>query len=83
MGRVEQRIEHFEIALSGDAERHLDAMGAECGNDQLAAAEKSLVRRHHCASINCYGSHLRRCRRRTKGCSWTPGYLRTAKPIIG
>ena len=29
LGGVEQRVEHFEIALAGDAERHLDAMRAQ------------------------------------------------------
>ena len=28
-GRVEQRIEHFEITLAGDAEGHLDPVRAE------------------------------------------------------
>jgi hypothetical protein len=44
--RVEERIEHFEIAFAGDTEGHVDPVSAERGNDKLAAAEKSLVRRH-------------------------------------
>ena len=40
LGRIEQRVEHFEIALAGDAERHVDAMRAQRGDDELAAAEK-------------------------------------------
>jgi len=46
LGRIEERIEHFEIAFAGDTEGHVDAVSAERGNDELAAAEKSLVRRH-------------------------------------
>jgi hypothetical protein len=50
LGRVEQRIEHFEIALAGDAEGELVAVGAKCGNDELAAAEERLVCCHRCTS---------------------------------
>ena len=38
-GRVVERVEDFEIALAGDAEGHLDAMGAQRRDDELAAAE--------------------------------------------
>ena len=37
-GRVVERVEHFEIALAGDAERHLDAVRAQRRDDELAAA---------------------------------------------
>ena len=43
LGRVEQRVEHFEIALAGDAERHVDAMGAQRGDDELTAACRRFV----------------------------------------
>jgi len=54
LGRVEQRVEDFEIALARDAERHIDAMGTQRGDDQLPAAEK--VCRHrpfleHCCDL--------------------------------
>ena len=39
LGGVEERIEHFEIALAGDAERHLDAVRAQRRDDELAAAQ--------------------------------------------
>jgi len=38
--RIVERVEHFEIALAGDAERHLDAMRPERRDDELTAAEK-------------------------------------------
>src|SRR5204863_9553571 len=41
---VEQRVEDLEIALSRNAEGHIDAMRAQRGGDELAAAEK--IRRH-------------------------------------
>ena len=37
--RVVERVEDFEIAFAGDAEGHVDAMGAQCRDDELAAAE--------------------------------------------
>ena len=43
-GELRQRVEDFEITLSGNAEGHIDAMGAQRGDDELAAAEK--IRRH-------------------------------------
>ena len=46
LGRVVQRVEHFEIALAGDAERHLDAMRLEAADDQLAAAQRRKICRH-------------------------------------
>src|SRR5439155_25493648 len=48
--RIEQRIEHFEIALAGDAEGHVHAVGTKGRNDELAAAEERLVRCHRCTS---------------------------------
>ncbi len=39
LGRVVERVEHFEIALAGDAERHLDPVCLEAADDQLAAAQ--------------------------------------------
>jgi hypothetical protein len=44
--RVEESIEHFEIAFASDAEGHVDTMSAEGQDYELAAAEKSLFRRH-------------------------------------
>ena len=45
-GRVVEPVEHFEIAFPGDAKRHVDPMGAQCGNHELAAAEGREIRRH-------------------------------------
>jgi hypothetical protein len=39
-GVVEEGVEHFRIALAGDAEGHLHPMRAQRGADQLAAASK-------------------------------------------
>ncbi len=46
LGRVIKRVEHFEIALAGDAERHLDAVRPQCRDDQLTAALQGKIRRH-------------------------------------
>ncbi len=46
VGRVEQRVEHFEIALAGDAERHPHPMRPQRRDHQLAAAHQAQVRRH-------------------------------------
>ena len=53
-GGVVERVEHFEIALAGDAERHLDTVRAQRRDDELAAAQFGQVGRH---------SLLPRCRR--------------------
>ena len=39
LGRVKERVKHFEVAFAGDAERHVDAVRAQRRDDQLAAAE--------------------------------------------
>ncbi len=52
LGGVEERVEHFEIALAGDAERHPDAMRAQRRDDQLAAAHQGKVRRHRRTARN-------------------------------
>ena len=44
--RVEERVEDFEITLPGDAEGHVDAMGAQRRGDELAAAEEREIRCH-------------------------------------
>ena len=46
--RVVKRVEHFEIALAGDAERHLDAMRAQRSDDELTTALQGKIRRHRC-----------------------------------
>ena len=56
---VEQSIEDLEIALPGYAKRHIDPMGAQCGDNELAAAEK--VCRHRPALSLLQDTHLRRC----------------------
>ena len=45
-GGVVERVEHFEIALAGDAERHLDTVRAQRRDDELAAAQFGQVGRH-------------------------------------
>ena len=50
-GRVVERVEHFEIALAGDAERHLDAVRAQCRDDELAAAQFGQVGRHFLSPV--------------------------------
>ena len=44
--RVVERVEHFQIALAGDAEGHLDAMRPQGRDDQLTAALQGKIRRH-------------------------------------
>ena len=39
LGGVEEGVEHFEIALAGDAERHLDTVRPQRRDHQLAAAQ--------------------------------------------
>ena len=46
LGSVVERVEHLEIALAGDAERHPDAVRAQRGDDQLAAAHRRKICRH-------------------------------------
>ena len=61
LGGVVKRIEHFEIALAGDAEGHLDPMRPQRGDDQLAAAERCKICRHDPTStVRIAISHLRR-----------------------
>jgi len=68
LGCVEERVQDFEIALAGDAERHLDAVRLEAADDQLAAAQFLEVRRHRPPSaVFSYGRHLRRCAGATEG----------------
>jgi len=66
IGCVEQRIQHIKVALAGDTEGHVDSMSAQRRDDQLAAAEKSLVRRHHLPRPSWHGGHLSRCRQATE-----------------
>jgi hypothetical protein len=48
---VVERIEHFEIALTGDTERHLDAMRAQRRDNELTAALQGKIRRHRCVLL--------------------------------
>src|SRR6516162_7065912 len=67
--RVEQRVEHFEITLAGDAEGHVDTMGAQRSDHQLSAAKK--VRCHRpTSSLRCNDGHLSRCNAFTEGICW-------------
>ncbi len=62
LGRVVERVEHFEIAFAGDAEGDLDAVRAQCRHDQLTAAQRSRIRCHRGPrSRNSLVRHLRRC----------------------
>ncbi len=45
-GRVEERVEHFEIALACHTEGHVDPVRAQRCDDELAAAQRGKVRRH-------------------------------------
>src|SRR6202051_60723 len=45
LGGVVECVEHLEIALAGDAERHPDAVRAQRCDDQLSAAHQK-IRRH-------------------------------------
>jgi hypothetical protein len=40
LGRVEKRIEDFEVAFAGDAERHIDAVRLERCDNKLSAAQE-------------------------------------------
>jgi hypothetical protein len=60
-GRVVERVEDFEIAFAGDAERHLDAMHLEAGDDELTAAQLGKICRHHRRPCLLRHGHLRRC----------------------
>ncbi len=51
LGRVVERVEHFEIALAGDAEGHLDAMRAQRRDDELAAAHRGKIGRHRSSDL--------------------------------
>ena len=84
LGRVEQRVEHFEIALAGDAEGHLDAVRAQRRDDELAAAQRSKVCRHRPTSSSPLPiGHLRRWRRARKRLAAVRDGSRRASPIIG
>src|SRR5204862_3398140 len=65
--RVIKRVEHFEIALAGDAERDLDAMRAQRRDDELTTALQGKIRRHRCVLMPPIGNTIvKRSRERTR-----------------
>ena len=58
---VVKRIEHFEIALTGDAEGHLDPMRPQRSDDQLAAAACGEGSPPSPAPRRSWTAYLRRC----------------------
>jgi hypothetical protein len=65
--RVVERVEHFEIALAGDAEGHLRAMRAQRRDHQLAAGEGGKIDRHRAFGPALRRRHLRRSRAAEEG----------------
>jgi hypothetical protein len=45
--RIVERVEHFEKALAGDAEGHVDTMRAQRRDNQLTAAQWNTICRRH------------------------------------
>ena len=84
LGRVEERVEHLEIALAGDAERHLDAMRLEAARRPAGRRSKpedsppSPARR----VCRCSRRHLRRCAGATKEACRRPAHGSPAERAI-
>jgi len=64
MSRIEERVEHFEVAFARDTKRHVDPMGTQRRDNELAAAHE--VRRHHLTSNLGSRPLLSRCRPRAE-----------------
>ena len=58
---VEQRVEDFEVALAGHAEGHVDTMGAQRRDDELAAAEKIGRHRPTSSLVSTWPFETMRC----------------------